>query len=309
MAEGKWIDGLTPDLPLPKAARRVLEVRLQVVRHYLPLAVHESERDPEHVHQLRVGTRRAGAALRIFRDCLPDKLRKNLKHVLRTVRRAAGAARDWDVFLLDLQQRMKERPTQERPGLQFLAGWALGQRMTAQTELEAAGSDHLDNLGRLSGEAAASAGDPDDAKATLLDLARPTLARLLRELDAAAAADLTDYANLHQVRIAGKRLRYAMEVFADCFGPTFRGELYPSVEQVQEILGRANDSHVATGRLTALRERLRRGWLGEWKTLRPGFEGLLRFHQRRLPQERHRFLKWWDRWQPLRKNEFPVPES
>jgi hypothetical protein len=100
-----------------------------------------------------------------------------------------------------------------------------------------------------------------------------------------------------------------MEVFADCFGPTFRGELYPSVEQVQEILGRANDSHVATGRLTALRERLQRGWPGEWKTLRPGLEGLLRFHQRRLPQERRRFLKWWDRWQPLRKNKFPVPQS
>jgi hypothetical protein len=28
-------------------------------------------------------------------------------------------------------------------------------------------------------------------------------------------------------------------------------------------------------------------------------EGLLRFHQRRLPQERRRFLKWWEQWSAI----------
>ena len=51
------------------------------------------------------------------------------------------------------------------------------------------------------------------------------------------------------MRILGKRLRYAMEMFADCFGPAFREELYPAVEQMQEILGRANEqSDVAVTR-------------------------------------------------------------
>ena len=36
-----------------------------------------------------------------------------------------------------------------------------------------------------------------------------------------------------------------MEVFADCFAPAFRAELYPAVEEIQEILGNANDSYVA----------------------------------------------------------------
>ena len=35
----------------------------------------------------------------------------------------------------------------------------------------------------------------------------------------------------------------------------------------------------------------------EWKRWQLGVEGLLRFHRRRLPQERRRFLKWWGRWQ------------
>ena len=72
--------------------------------------------------------------------------------------------------------------------------------------------------------------------------------------------------------------------------------LYPRVEEMQEILGRANDSHVAEARLTDLRQHLRRGWPTEWKRVQSGVESLLRFHQRRLPQERKRFLHWWEEW-------------
>ncbi len=120
----------------------------------------------------------------------------------------------------------------------------------------------------------------------------------LQDLERAALGDLTDYRQLHQVRIAGKRLRYAMEVFADCFDPTFRETLYPRVEELQEVLGRANDSHVAAERLVCLRDRVRATCSTAWPRLQPGLEQLLRSHQRRLPQERRRFLKWWGQWHP-----------
>jgi CHAD domain-containing protein len=298
MADGKWIPDLRPDMPLPDTARRVLSVRLQVVRHFLPLAVHEADRDPEYVHQLRVGTRRAAAALRIFRDCLPGKLHKAVRNTLRRVRRAAGAARDWDVFLIDLLARQKKKQAKEKAGSDFLVGYSVSQRIAAQAELEMVGANQGPELDRLAEEAIAAVRAPteDGQVVPLVGLARPMLVALLKALEEAAGKDLTDYALLHQVRIAGKRLRYAMEVFADCFAADFRDKLYPMVEEMQEILGRANDSHVAIGRLTALRDRLRRGWAEEWSRLRPGMEGMLRFHQRRLPQERRRFLKWWDRW-------------
>src|SRR5262245_29019767 len=80
--------------------------------------------------------------------------------------------------------------------------------------------------------------------------------------------------HLHQVRILGKRLRYAMEVFADCFALAFREKLYPLVEQMQEVLGNANDSHVAGRRLEALSARLQALVPAQWKRLRPGLEGL-----------------------------------
>src|SRR5262249_58565122 len=127
--------------------------------------------------------------------------------------------------------------------------------------------------------------------------AQPMLLGLLRDLDEAASGDLNDYGHLHQVRIVGKRLRYAMEVFADCFAPPFREELYPAVEEMQEILGDANDSHVACGRLETLRAKVQALLPSEWKRYRTGIDGLLHFHQQRLPDARRRFEHSWRHWQ------------
>ena len=249
MSEGKWIAGMTADAPLTKAAHHALSVRLRTVAHALPLAVQESDRDPEYVHQLRVATRRADAALRLFASCLPRKIHKAARTRLRRLRRAAGAAHDWDVFLLALAERRLKQPEKDQAGLNFLFGYAYGHRTVAQAELETVGDEEhstFDAFRETTAAAVRPSEDlPDDA--TLLDLARPLLTGLLRELEWTASGDLEDYAHLHQVRIAGKRLRYAMEVFADCFPASFREELYPRVEEMQEILGRANDSHVAEG--------------------------------------------------------------
>jgi CHAD domain-containing protein len=295
MADGKWIEDVRPDMPLGEAARHVLRLRLDVVRDALPLAVHESHLDPENVHRLRVATRRADASFRIFRTTLPDKLFKPARRRLRRLRRAAGAARDWDVFLLDLIERRGQRPAGERAGLEFLVGYAFGQRQAAQPGLDAVGAGNIPALDAFTDETVAAVRDADNGK-TLLQLARPLLSILFNRLEAAAGGNLADYAHLHQVRIAGKRLRYAMEVFGNVFPPELRESIYPRVEEMQEILGCANDSHVAAGHLTALRERLKGTGPDEWKRVRAGVEAVLRFHNARLRQQRRRFLAWWKQW-------------
>jgi len=63
---GRWISDLKATTPVAAAARHVLTVRLGVVRDQLPFALHEADKDPEHVHRFRVGTRRARAALDSF---------------------------------------------------------------------------------------------------------------------------------------------------------------------------------------------------------------------------------------------------
>jgi CHAD domain-containing protein len=297
MAEGKWIEGLDAETPVVQAARHAVAVRLDVVRMRLPQAVHEADADPEYVHQLRVSTRRADAALRIFQDCLPRKIYKYSRKRLRRLRRAAGAARDWDVFLAEVVGRLPSQAAGAKPGLDFLAGYATGQRVVAHETLTEEGEAQLADFDAFLAEVVDAARPADgNADDTLLSLARPLLADRIVRLESAVAGDLNDYTQLHQVRIAGKRLRYAMEVFAGCFPPSFTDELYQQVEEMQEILGRANDSHVAAERLAGLRDYLRRTRPEGWGRLRVGIEPLLRSHQRRLPQERRRFLRWWDRW-------------
>jgi CHAD domain-containing protein len=296
MADEKWISGLRGDMPVAEAARRVFTVRLGAVLDRLPWAVEHADEDIEHVHQLRVGTRRAGAAVRIFADCLPAKLYRQTRRVLRAVRRAAGAARDWDVFLDMLNARRGRPDSRQRAGLDFLLGFGHGQRVFAQGHLREATAGKTDRLRRLLVEIGTALDAADHAR-TLRDLAVPMLTNLIRELEEAARGDLHAYEALHRVRILGKQLRYAMELFESCFGPAFREEIYPSVVAMQEILGRANDSHVASVRLDELRARVERAQPKDWARYKPACDQLLLYHRRRLPEQRRHFEDWWAAWQ------------
>jgi CHAD domain-containing protein len=299
MAEGKWIEGLTAHMPLAGAARKVLQARMQVVRHYLPQALEEADPDHENVHQLRVATRRADAAVRIFEPCLPDKTGRKARKRLRRIRRAAGTARDLDVFALDLLEHSGKLAARDRPGVDFLFGHTVGQRALAQQQLHQVGKQDGDDFEGFVRDLILSVrrppGGTDDA--TFVVLARPLLCNLLTDLRERASADLTEYTNLHQVRIAGKRLRYAMEVFAPCFDPPFRQTLYPLVEHMQEILGDANDRYNGALRIEAMRSCVRAVWPALWKRLAPGINAALQSHRKRLPAERRRFLRWWKEWQ------------
>lgn len=299
MADGKWIPDLNAETPLPEAALRTLEIRSHVVREHLTGILTTDEPDIEAVHQLRVSTRRADAALRIFRVCLPGKVYRGARKRLRSLRRAAGDARDWDVFGEELDTRLEKSRAKETEGLEYLHGYALGRRDAAQPQLSEAVQAFAEQAEKWQNAILEAVRQPEDQPevSTLLDLARLTLPALQENLATVLQQDLNDYANLHQGRIQGKRLRYAMEVFAGCFEDSFRGSLYPRIEEMQEILGRANDSHVACQRLGPLRQRLRRDTPRLWSRVKAGLDGLHRFHQRRLPQERQKFLRWWEEWQ------------
>jgi CHAD domain-containing protein len=291
MADGKWIEGLTPEMPVLEAARLTLEVRLGVIEHHLGPAVEPAPKDPEPVHQLRVGTRRAVAALDIFAACLKPKRHRKTRKRLARLRRAAGAARDWDVFQIELADRPVTPPGD------FLLGYARGQRDVAQAGLDAAVAEFPDGFQQFRQKVVDRLAAPEKGASSLRELAAPLLHDLIEQLSAAARQDMHDYAHLHSVRILGKRLRYAMEVFGCCYGAAFREEMYPAVEAMQEILGAANDSHVAAGRIKALRQRLRAADSAAWARVRAEVDAWLRHHERRLPVERRKFMTWWKRWQ------------
>ena len=269
MADSKWIEGLTPTMPVVDAARMVLAERLASVGRRLYWALNQNEEDTEHVHQLRVSTRRAGAALRIFADCLPAKSYKRARRHLRELRRAAGRARDWDVFLAEITARHARAAASQRPGLDFLLGLGHGQRMAAQDHLVHATQHSEMELAHLQESTLSSLIPPHNGVVRLADLAQTTLATLLNELVHAADQDLLAYEHLHQVRILGKQLRYGMEIFVSCYVDDFRSKIYGDVETMQEMLGQANDSHVASQHLDTLRTGSRRLKAGNGRRCSP----------------------------------------
>ena len=94
----KWCTGVLSDQPVGEVARCILEARLRAVWSRLPLAAEKSAEDVEHVHQLRVATRRAVASVRLFSTLVPDEVCRDVRATLRQIRLAADEARNWDVL-------------------------------------------------------------------------------------------------------------------------------------------------------------------------------------------------------------------
>ena len=135
MAAGKWIADLSSEASYLDAARHVLTVRLETVRHFLESIRAQVDQDPEYVHQLRVSTRRAKAALDVFKNCLPKKAGRRIRKSLKEFRCAAGAVRDWDVFLHGLSSHKETKLRRLRPALDLVSGLALSERDVARTAL------------------------------------------------------------------------------------------------------------------------------------------------------------------------------
>lgn len=297
MANGKWITGLKPSMAPQDAAQRVLEVRLKAVRAHFRPAVEVRDADVEHVHQLRVATRRCRAALDIFADVLRSETRDQLRKLLRAIRRAAGPARDADVLLLDLGERLATASPEAAAGMHWAAGQLIAQRSLAQQLLEEAYQELAPSLERfrietLSGKQLRKS---DLGRATLKQMARRLLRQHVADLEAAGREARTQE-QLHEMRIAGKRLRYAMEIFGDCFASAFRRELYPRVEALQEILGTVNDAFNAAKVYLDMEGSCRRFFPDMWPRWREGIRVLAAQQKQRRRQALDQFKQFWRQW-------------
>jgi CHAD domain-containing protein len=236
----KWVPDVGPSDRAADVAARALRSRLEAVRHYLRCSVEEPGQ-PENVHQLRVWTRRADAALALYADLLPTRPLKWLRKWVRRLRRAAGAARDCDVFArwaVGLNgQWLKELRSERRRAQAKIE--KLYQRLDGGRRLKRRGRKLLVGL------------EERDAVPTerFADLARARLRPAVAAFFEADPTDPGDAPALHQFRIRGKELRYAMEFLAAAFPARFRDELYPVVGTLQDKLGNVNDLSVAQRRL------------------------------------------------------------
>lgn len=244
VVKSKWIKGVKPSDPVAKVARRALKLRFDGVWHYAPLAAHEAEEDIEYVHQLRISTRRARAALRVFVPLVRQKDLKWTKKRLRRLREAAGEARDMDVFATRLAE-LKSSHDADR--LEPLTAHVAALRKNAQPHLvksyRRARKDGFKKRYRRLLKRVGWKGKKSEP--VFADFATQTLAGIVQDFFDAADEDLEDVRALHMLRIRGKHVRYALELLAGAFHKSFRKRLYPVFADVQERLGHINDH--ATG--------------------------------------------------------------
>jgi CHAD domain-containing protein len=97
-----------------------------------------------------------------------------------------------------------------------------------------------------------------DPQMTFAAAAAVTVATRSHELFVCAdrVLDTDDIERVHDMRVASRRLRAALEVFAPCFPRADHRALLREVKDLAEALGRRRDPDVQIAALTKLREEL-----------------------------------------------------
>ncbi len=279
----RWIVGVAPEMPISKVARRALGQRFGNVLFYLPKAAKHADEDIEFVHQLRVATRRSVAMLQIFSELLPKTQAKKIRKQLCGLRRAAGHARDLDVLTNRLTETRSQNGKHSKSAARQLA--KLRRRAQAPLLAEYKRIKKKDFKKRLkllihSIEWRGKGNEPCFAT-----YARHAMRPDVDKFFNMAAGDLSETESLHRLRIAGKRVRYAMEVFAGAFDKTFRKELYPFFEEAQDKLGAINDHATASC--------LFETWRDEDKKSSKAFDELLTVERQEIDLSCSEFYDWW----------------
>lgn len=203
--------------------------------------------DPEYVHQMRVATRRLRAAMRMFKPVLPPEFADTLVSPMRDLMSTLGQARDLDVLMDEIVSPVA-KALPEEPRLTDLASAITNRLYAARKATRSVLAKPLYGqlLLRASGmlQSAPFIEAPGDGESTisLLDFAERRLRSLLKRVVTLAAAARIEYPpSLHELRIAIKRLRYAIEFF----GPMIPGKAGTTIVKrlagLQEELGQLND--------------------------------------------------------------------
>ncbi|HRK32210.1 MAG TPA: CHAD domain-containing protein [Tepidisphaeraceae bacterium] len=191
----------------------------------------------ESVHQARVTTRRLRAASDLLRPLLKSGARDRFNHLQRKVRRRLGPIRDLDVLTALLTDFSDADST-------AAAAWMLDALAPTRTDLlQTASKDKA--VARLP----LKLGPWYKIRAQIIDHAAsidPLLSESLHDqIDAFAArarelAEAQPGVDPHQVRIAGKSLRYTLELAA-AHGHALEESLLKSFKKLQDALGTWHD--------------------------------------------------------------------
>lgn len=194
---------------------------------------------PDAIHDMRVASRRLRAALGETAPYLSAKAAAAAMESARGVTRGLGVARELDVTMALLESLRGELTGGGLAALDHVlaAAAALRSGESANVEKAAAAADAFRDLDT----AKAKNGAP-----CILERARRRLWKRYRTLTKRYDAWLASQReiDLHEVRIAFKKLRYGCEIYAPLYGRRMAGFIR-TLKDAQEHLGAWNDCRVA----------------------------------------------------------------
>lgn len=253
--------------------------------------------DPEYLHQLRVGLRRLRSVLSLFRDLLGDDLAPHAA-ALRTIAARLGTARDWDVLVTETLPEIRAVSPPVAAATTFAAVCVACQQASRRKSQKYIKTiNYLDTmlaLGRwlVSPSLTAAAGWQEAARSCASRILTARHARVLkrgRHLAQRSAADL------HRLRIAVKKLRYAVEFFADLFQVKQMAVQRARLAKLQDILGHINDAAVVESLLETASA------AASGREAKVATAIVLEWHRVRAVAEREKLRLAWHRYRTARR--------
>ena len=241
--------GVTAEDHIAEAGRKVM--RFHLARMLAREAGTRAGVQPEELHAMRVATRRQRAAWRVFGSSFRPGRTKRYRNGLREIASRLGAVRDLDVLLEAADAYRADLPVAERRGLEpLLSDWREHRddaRVLLVRELDSDGyrrwvDDYRDFV-RTEGAAVLPVGptQPHRVRDT-------TASRIWTAYEQVRGYEpvlrWADVETLHELRIAGKWLRYTLEFVREALGDD-AAPLIARVTALQDHLGLMNDADVA----------------------------------------------------------------
>jgi CHAD domain-containing protein len=241
--------GVTADDHIAEAGRKVM--RFHLARMIARGAGVRSGHDLEDVHAMRVAMRRQRAAWRVFGAAFRQGRTKRYRTGLRDVAARLGAVRDLDVLLEAADHYRADLPVTEQRALEpLLADWRAHRddaRVLLVRELDSEGyrrwlDDYRDFV-RTEGASVLPVGATQPHR-----IRDTTASRVWTAYEQVRGYEpvlrWADVETLHELRIAGKWLRYSLEFVREALGDD-SGPLIAKVTALQDHLGLLNDADVA----------------------------------------------------------------
>jgi CHAD domain-containing protein len=218
----------------------LLRQRLSTMLDVIPAA---QAGDTRSVHQARVATRRLREALPVLRATVNRPALSRVQRQVRKMTRALGPVRELDVSLQHLDELAARNVVSSRALGRVRSALARERASRRRQMLAAISPGKLERLRQRLGQV--SSGPETTQPASTLDEARRQVAKRARRLAAAVehAGGLYLPDRLHSVRVAAKKLRYALEIERELRRAKGTARI-TQLKRLQDLLGRMHDFEV-----------------------------------------------------------------